>query len=107
MRLHAKTDQEIFETFNILLETKYVEYAYADLFAEVLGITQKRLNEITMSLCHQTACQLMAKGHRYFIQPFLSDTQDFCEQVSISIFNILRFEKYVECLKDFLVSFSV
>ena len=49
----------IFERFNILLENKYVEYAYADLFAGVLGISQKKLNAVAKEFTGKTACQLV------------------------------------------------
>jgi len=61
MNTQSKTDKDIFEAFSILLETRYIDYAYADLFADALGISQKKLNDITRYFCKKTACQLVDK----------------------------------------------
>jgi AraC-like DNA-binding protein len=53
------SDKEIFDKFQLLLQTNYVEYAYADLFAAVIGISQKKLNTITQKFAEKTACQLV------------------------------------------------
>ena len=55
----TQSDNEVFERFQTLLEKNYVEYAYADLFAEVMGINQKKLNAIVRQRTGKTACQLV------------------------------------------------
>ena len=50
---------EIFNRFKKLVEDNYVEYAYADLFADTLGISQKKLNSIAKEFTGKTACQLV------------------------------------------------
>ena len=50
---------EIFNCFKKLLEEHYVEYGYADLFADVLQISQKKLNSIAKQFTGKTACQLV------------------------------------------------
>jgi AraC family transcriptional activator of pobA len=53
------SEDEVFERFQTLLEKNYVEYAYADLFADVIGINQKKLNSIVRKRTGKTACQLV------------------------------------------------
>ena len=52
-------EKEVFERFQYLLETFLIEYAYADLFADALGVSQKQLNTIARKLSGKTACQLV------------------------------------------------
>jgi AraC-like DNA-binding protein len=53
------TDKGLYEQFLGLLDKALIEYAYADLFAEALGVTQKKLNAIARDLSGKTACQLV------------------------------------------------
>jgi AraC-like DNA-binding protein len=52
-------EKEVFERFQHLLEEFLIEYAYADLFADALGVSQKQLNTISLQLSGKTACQLV------------------------------------------------
>lgn len=52
-------ETELFERFQILLKEHFVEYAYADLFADKLNVSQKKLNNVTKKLTGKTACQLV------------------------------------------------
>lgn len=54
-----KDKVEIFKRFKKLLEENYIEYAYADLFADVLQVSQKKLNSIAKNFSGKTACQLV------------------------------------------------
>ena len=58
------TSKIILKRFNVLLDNKYAEYAYADLFAGVLGISQKKLNAVVKEITGKTACQLVEE--KYF-----------------------------------------
>ena len=53
------SESKIFHRFTELLELHFVEYAYADLFADVLNINQKKLNHIARQFTGKTACQLV------------------------------------------------
>ena len=54
-----KDKVEIFNQFKKLFEENYTEYAYADLFADVLQISQKKLNSIAKQFTDKTVCQLI------------------------------------------------
>ena len=55
----ALTDSVIFDRFQDMIENNYIEFAYADLFADVLQISQKRLNLVVKQITGKTACQLV------------------------------------------------
>ena len=52
-------DFDLFERFQILLQEHFVEYAFADLFADKLSVSQKKLNTVTKKITGKTACQLV------------------------------------------------
>jgi len=52
-------DFDLFERFQFLLNEHFVEYAYADLFADKLNVSQKKLNTVTKNFTGKTACQLV------------------------------------------------
>ena len=58
IKTQTSTEKELFKKFQYLLTNFLVEYAYADLFADALGISQKQLNRISRKLSGKTACQL-------------------------------------------------
>jgi len=72
------TDNEVFEYFQTLVDKNYVEYAYADLFADVIGISQKKLNSITKKKTGKTACQLVE-------EKIVSVTVELLKQSNLSI----------------------
>lgn len=52
-------DKGLYERFQNLLDKALIEYAYADLFADALGVTQKKLNAVARDISGKTACQLI------------------------------------------------
>jgi len=57
--ISVSNELELFERFQILLKEHFVEYDYADLFADKLNVSQKKLNTVTKELTGKTACQLV------------------------------------------------
>jgi len=58
-QIKRQNDQQLFYRFMQLLNEKYIEYSYADLFASELHVSQKKLNEMVKSLTGKTACYLV------------------------------------------------
>ena len=54
-----QTDKQLFYHFMQLLDEKYIEYSYADLFADALQVNQKKLNEVAKNATGRTACCLV------------------------------------------------
>ena len=51
-----QTDSQLFYQFTQLLDEKFIEYSYADLFANALQVSHKKLNEVAKSITGKTAC---------------------------------------------------
>jgi len=52
-------DKQLFYQFIQLLNEKYIEYSYADLFADTLQVSHKKLNETAKNITGKTACHLV------------------------------------------------
>ena len=57
--IKGQTDQQLFYRFIQLLNEKYIEYGYADLFAYALQVNQKKLNKAAKEITGKTACCLV------------------------------------------------
>jgi AraC family transcriptional regulator, transcriptional activator of pobA len=57
--LKRQTDIQLYYQFIQLLNERYIEYSYADLFANALQVSQKKLNETAKSITGKTACYLV------------------------------------------------
>ena len=57
--INGEADKQLFCRFVQLLNEKYIEYSYADLFANALQVTQKKLNEAAKKETGKTACLLV------------------------------------------------
>ena len=53
--INGEADKQLFCRFVQLLNEKYIEYSYADLFANALQVTQKKLNEAAKKETGKTA----------------------------------------------------
>jgi AraC family transcriptional regulator, transcriptional activator of pobA len=57
--IKGQTDKQLFYQFIRLLNERYIEYSYADLFANALQVSQKKLNETAKNITGKTACYLV------------------------------------------------
>jgi AraC family transcriptional activator of pobA len=57
--IKEQTDKQLFYRFIQLLNEKYIEYSYADLFANALQVNQKKLNGAAKNITGKTACYLV------------------------------------------------
>lgn len=57
--IKRQTDKQLFYRFIQLLNERYIEYSYADLFANALQVSQKKLNEVAKNITGKTACYLV------------------------------------------------
>jgi AraC-like DNA-binding protein len=54
-----QTDKQLYYQFAQLLSEKFIEYSYADLFANALQVSQKKLNEVVKNITGKTACDVV------------------------------------------------
>lgn len=57
--IKKQTDKQLFYHFIQLLNERYIEYSYADLFANALHVSHKKLNETAKNITGKTACYLV------------------------------------------------
>jgi AraC family transcriptional regulator, transcriptional activator of pobA len=57
--IKRQTDKQLLFQFMQLLNERYIEYSYADLFAGALQVSHKKLNEAAKKLTGKTACYLV------------------------------------------------
>jgi AraC-like DNA-binding protein len=72
--LQISAEEELFDRFQQLLDRHLIEYAYADLFADALGVSQKQLNGISRKLSGKTACELVEQKIVEKAKALLQDT---------------------------------
>jgi AraC family transcriptional regulator, transcriptional activator of pobA len=74
--------EQLFKQFIILLNEKYNEYSYADLFADKLRVSQKRLNEVARQVSGKTACCLVEEKIVLEAKKYLEDTPLMIKEIS-------------------------
>jgi AraC family transcriptional regulator, transcriptional activator of pobA len=55
----SQADKQLFYQFLQLLNERFIEYSYADLFANALQVSHKKLNETAKNITGKTACHLV------------------------------------------------
>jgi AraC-like DNA-binding protein len=67
-------DENVYHHFIELLNDKYIEYGYADLMADTMGISQRKLNEAVKNITGKTACQLTEEKIVFEAEKLLEET---------------------------------
>jgi AraC family transcriptional regulator, transcriptional activator of pobA len=78
----SQSENLLFNQFLNLVETKYIEYAYADLFADKLRTTSKKLNTIAYRMVGKTACQIVDEKIVSVAKTQLLQTDKLIKQIS-------------------------
>lgn len=77
-----QTDKQLFYRFMQLLDEKYIEYSYADLFANALQVSQKKLNEVAKNITGKTACDLVEEKIVKEAKKILTQSREQVKQIA-------------------------
>jgi len=78
----AQADRQLFSDFSQLLNEKYIEYSYADLFASALQVNSKKLNEVVKNATGKTACYLVEEKIVSEAKKILTQTRQQVKQIA-------------------------
>jgi AraC family transcriptional regulator, transcriptional activator of pobA len=73
-----QTDQQLFSKFLQLLNERYAEYGYADLFADALQVSHKKLNQVAKNITGKTTCCLVE-------EKIVTEAKRFLEQNRLQV----------------------
>jgi len=77
-----QTDKLLVYRFMQLLNEKYIEFSYADLFANALQVSQKQLNEAAKNIAGKTACDLVEEKIVKEAKKILTQSREQVKQIA-------------------------
>jgi len=77
-----QTDKLLVYRFMQLLNEKYIEFSYADLFANALQVSQKQLNEAAKNIAGKTDCDLVEEKIVKEAKKILTQSREQVKQIA-------------------------